>query len=103
LRDRLIRHHGSNVDVAFVGWNGAWLAPGFRSWNIEQYLPAISVPSLLVQGRDDEYGTLAQLDAITVQVSAPVDTLVLDQCGHSPQKDQTAAVLDAIQAFMTEL
>jgi pimeloyl-ACP methyl ester carboxylesterase len=103
LRDRLMRHHGSNVDVAFLGWNGAWLDPAFREWNIEQYLPAISVPSLLVQGCDDEYGTLAQLDAITAQVSAPVDTLVLDQCGHSPQKDQTAAVLDAIQAFMTEL
>ena len=103
LRDRLLRHHGDNVDGAFQGWNGAWLDPGFRDWNIEQYLPAIAVPSLLVQGHDDEYGSLAQLDAISALVSAPVDTLVLDQCGHSPQKDQTAAVLDAITAFMTEL
>ncbi len=103
LRDRLARHHGPNVECAFLGWNGAWLDPGFRSWNIEEYLPAVTVPCLLVQGRDDEYGTLAQIDAIAGQVSGPAATCVLDDCGHSPQKDQTAAVLDAIQAFVTEL
>ncbi len=103
LRDRLMRHHGSNVDCAFLGWNGAWLDPAFRQWNIERYLKAITVPSLLIQGRDDEYGSLAQLEAITAQVSGPVQTLVLDACGHSPQKDQTAAVLDAITIFMAQL
>jgi len=103
LRERLARHHGPNVDCAFLGWNGAWLDPGFRSWNIEQFLPSINVPSLLIQGRDDEYGTLAQIDAIADQVLAPVSTLVLDACGHAPQKDQTAAVLDAIAKFLTEL
>lgn len=103
LRDRLARHHGGNVDCAFLGWNRAWLDPGFRSWNIEQYLSSITVPTLLIQGRDDEYGTLAQIKAIARQVPGPVATSILDACGHSPQKDQTAAVLDAIQAFMTEL
>ena len=103
LRERLERHHGGNTDCAFLGWNGAWLDPGFRSWNIEQFLPSINVPSLLIQGRDDEYGTLAQIDAIADQVLAPVSTLVLDACGHAPQKDQTAAVLDAIATYLTEL
>lgn len=103
LRDRLERHHGSNTDCAFLGWNGAWLDPGFRSWNIETFLAGITVPSLLIQGRDDEYGTLAQIDAIAGQAAAPVTSLVLDACGHAPQKDQTAAVLDAIATFMTEL
>lgn len=103
LRDRLERHHGGNTDCAFLGWNHAWLDPGFRSWNIEQYLPSITSPCLLIQGRNDEYGTLAQIDAIARQVNAPVATLVLDACGHAPQKDQTAAVMDAIATFMTEL
>ena len=103
LLDRLARHHGPNVDCAFLGWNGAWLDPGFRSWNIEQYLSSIAVPTLLIQGRDDEYGTLAQIEAIARQVPGPVATCILDGCGHSPQKDQTAAVLDAISNFLTEL
>lgn len=103
LRDRLVRHHGGNVDCAFLGWNRAWLDPGFRSWNIEEFLSRIGVPSLLIQGRDDEYGTIAQADAIARQVNGPVTTCVLDACGHAPQKDQTAAVLDAIATFMTEL
>jgi pimeloyl-ACP methyl ester carboxylesterase len=103
LRERLARHHGPNVDCAFLGWNGAWLDPGFRSWNIEGFLPAIKVPCLLIQGRDDEYGTLAQVDAIARQVSGPAATCILDACGHAPQKDQTAAVLDAIAKFLTEL
>jgi pimeloyl-ACP methyl ester carboxylesterase len=103
LRERLARHHGANVDCAFLGWNGAWLDPGFRSWNLEEYLPSITVPALLIQGRDDEYGTLAQIDAIAAGVAGPVSTCILESCGHSPQKDQTAAVLDAISAFMTEL
>ncbi len=103
LRERLARHHGPNVDCAFLGWNGAWLDPGFRSWNIEGFLPAIKVPCLLIQGRDDEYGTLAQVDAIARQASGPAATCILDACGHAPQKDQTAAVLDAIAKFLTEL
>jgi pimeloyl-ACP methyl ester carboxylesterase len=103
LRDRLARHHGHNVDCAFRGWNDAWLDPGFRSWNLEDHLPGIRVPTLLIQGRGDEYGTLAQIDAIAAGVAGPVSTCILDSCGHSPQKDQTAAVLDAVSAFMTEL
>src|SRR6185503_12855884 len=64
LRRALERHHGANVDVAFWGWNRAWLDPEFRAWNLEEFLPGIVVPLLLVQGRQDEYGTLRQLDAI---------------------------------------
>lgn len=103
LRTRLQRHHGDNVDNAFLGWNDAWLHPGFRKWDITEFLPSISVPVLAVQGRDDEYGTLAQLDMISEASGGPVAKLVLDSCGHAPQNDQTAAVLDAICEFLTEL
>lgn len=103
LRDRLKRHHGENVDVAFLGWNDSWLHPGFRAWDITGFLPLIIAPVLAVQGRNDDYGTLAQLDAIERSCGGPVTKLVLDDCGHAPQKDQTAAVLDAICSFLTEL
>ncbi len=102
LRDRLKRHHGDNVDVAFLGWNDSWLNPGFRSWDITGFLPLIMAPVLAIQGRDDDYGTLAQLDAIERSCGASVTKLILDDCGHAPQKDQTAAVLDAICSFVTE-
>ena len=61
LRDRLRRHHGKNVDTAFLGWNDSWLHPGFRTWDITGFLPLIIAPVLAIQGRDDDYGTLAQL------------------------------------------
>ena len=103
LREALLRHHGANVDCAFWGWNRAWLDPGFRSWNIEEYLPSVTVPLLLIQGRGDEYGTAAQIEAIEGQVAAPHTTLWLEECGHSPHRDQPAAVLDAVRSFLRRL
>ena len=103
LRDKLARHHGENVDTAFLGWNDSWLHPDFRTWDITGFLPSITVPVLAVQGRDDDYGTLAQLDAIEQSCAGPVTKLILDDCGHSPQKDQTANLLDAMCSFIAEL
>ena len=78
LRDKLARYHGTNVDCAFWGWNDVWLNPEFKAWNIENYLSGIGVPALVIQGKDDQYGTNAQLDAIQW------DTLEEDvsRCAH---------------------
>jgi pimeloyl-ACP methyl ester carboxylesterase len=102
LRERLARYH-RDVDSAFRGWNDVWLSPEFRDWNIESYVAAIDCPILLIQGRDDEYGTLAQFDAIEHRTAAKVSRLVLDDCGHSPQRDQPEATLNAIAAFISEM
>ena len=103
LRARLERYHGRNVDCAFWGWNLAWLDPAFRQWDIRKYLPNISVPTLVIQGEDDEYGTAVQYDTIRDRVPAPVEVLVLKDCGHSPHKDQEAAVVAAVRAFVGRL
>lgn len=103
LRARLEKHHGANVDVAFWGWNRAWLDPRFRAWNIEASLPGVSVPSVVVQGEDDPYGTLAQVEAIVAKSGGPVRTLVLPRCGHSPQRDAPEATAEAIVAFVSQL
>ena len=100
LRARLKRYHGDNVDGAFRGWNRAWLDPDFRRWNIEEYLPGIRVPAQVIQGADDEYGTLAQVEAIRAQAGAPVETVILPACGHSPHRDQADAVLEAMTRFV---
>ena len=84
---------------AFFGWNDAWLAPGFRDWNIEAELPAVRCPVLAIQGHDDQYGTMAQLDRIARGVGGPCELLKLADCGHAPQRDQRAAVITAIAAL----
>lgn len=96
------RYHGDNTEGAFWGWARAWLRPEFRHWNIEQYLAPIRVPVLAIQGEDDEYGTMAQVDAIAAQVSGPHQCLKLPDCGHEPHREQEAAVLDATTAFIRE-
>jgi pimeloyl-ACP methyl ester carboxylesterase len=98
LKARLARYH-ARVDDAFLGWAGTWLRPEFRAWSIEELIAGVRGPMLLIQGRDDEYGTLAQLDRIAAGARAPVTRLVLDRCGHSPHRDQESAVLDAIVDF----
>ena len=101
LRDRLARLHGANVDGAFWGWNRAWLDPGFRAWNLEEFLPGVEVPVLVVQSEADPYGTLAQVEAIERGVRGPFSRLILDRCGHAPQKDRpeetTRAVVDFVR------
>jgi pimeloyl-ACP methyl ester carboxylesterase len=103
LRARLARHHGENVDVAFWGWNRAWLHPDFTRWNIEAFLPAIRAPALVVQGQDDEYGTAAQVRAVEAGSGGPVQVVMLDACGHAPHRDQKERTLAAVSAFLTPL
>ncbi|MBM3559570.1 MAG: alpha/beta hydrolase [Alphaproteobacteria bacterium] len=102
LGPRLGRHH-ADPDRTFHGWNDIWLEPAFRDWNIEAYLAAIRCPVLAIQGEADEYGTMAQLEAIARQVSGPVETLALPGVRHSPHRDAPGAVRDAIVRFVASL
>lgn len=103
LRARLARHHGANVDVAFRGWNDAWLDPAFRRWNIEACLPRIRVPILLFQGDADPYGTMRQADAICEASGGPVRVERLAGCGHSPHRERESEVLRASVEFLAGL
>lgn len=100
LRQRLARHH-RDVDNAFWQWNDVWLSEAFRRYNIERECADIRCPLLLVQGEDDEYGTLAQLDAI--QRAAPHAVRHdLPDCGHSPHRDQPRTLTELLQTFVTK-
>lgn len=101
LRERMARHHHDPA-ATFYGWNDIWLDPGFGDWNIEDRLPAIDCPTLLIQGADDEYGTMAQIDAIEEGLSGPVSHLILEECGHSPHLAQPERVLEAVARFVRE-
>jgi pimeloyl-ACP methyl ester carboxylesterase len=102
LPAKLGRHH-ADAGKTFRGWNDIWLHPDFRRWNIEEYLPRITCPVLAIQGFDDEYGTMAQLEAVSARVGGPVELLRLAQCGHSPQRDQPAVVIEAMTRFIGRL
>jgi pimeloyl-ACP methyl ester carboxylesterase len=100
LKERLTRHHGSNTDPMFRAWSDVWLSPGFRQWEIQEYLPAIECPVLVVQGEDDQYGTLKQVDAVMTQVRGPAESLILPRCGHSPHSERPNEVLEAAARFV---
>lgn len=99
LPQKLARYHHAQTERVFSDWNDCWLSPPFRDWNIEEYLPRIRCPVLAIQGEDDEYATLRQIDAIAEQVPG-TQLLKLANCGHTPQRDQEAAVLEALTAFV---
>ena len=99
LATKLGRYHDDAVST-FWGWNDIWLHPDFRYWNIEEYLPGVTCPVLLIQGEDDQYGTKAQVDAIASQVTGPAEILMLPRCAHSPHVDQREATVGAIAGFV---
>ena len=98
LRAKLARYH-ADVESAFRGWNRIWLAPEFRDWNIEEYLPRIACPVLAIQGEDDEYGTMEQMRRIGARFPTS-ELLRLEDCRHSAHKDQPEAVIDAVTRFV---
>jgi pimeloyl-ACP methyl ester carboxylesterase len=98
LRDRLGRYH-ADVDSTFWGWNRIWLDPEFRSWNIEGLLSSIRCPVLAIQGEDDEYGTMDQIESIG-RGAAAATLLALPACRHSPHLDQPEAVIEATRRFL---
>jgi pimeloyl-ACP methyl ester carboxylesterase len=98
LKQRLARYH-DDPDSAFWGWNEIWLNPSFRAWSIEDEIAPIRCPLLAVQGLDDEYGTLEQIRGIARRVPQ-TRLLELAHCGHSPHKDQPAALIDAVARLL---
>ena len=103
FRERLARHHGDNVDGAFNGWHDAWVSPEFESWNLDEYVRRIDVPTLIIQGVDDQYGTARQVELIEARVGGPVSAVMLPECGHSPHRDRPQQTLAAIKRFVTGL
>jgi pimeloyl-ACP methyl ester carboxylesterase len=103
LAARLGRYH-RDARKTFCGWADVWLDPQFKAWDIrEDYLPGVRCPVLAVQGHDDEYGTMAQLDEIERRVSGPCELLKLENCGHAPFRDQAQIVVSKVSTFVQKL
>jgi pimeloyl-ACP methyl ester carboxylesterase len=101
LRERMARHH-DDPDAAFAGWCDVWLDPAFATWDLSADAAGVSAPTLVVQGRDDPYGTLAQVDRIANGMRRPIRRLILPG-GHSPHHERPDQVLAAIKEFAAPL
>ncbi|WP_411282508.1 alpha/beta fold hydrolase [Gemmatimonas sp.] len=99
LRRKLGKYH-RDVDTMFNGWAETWLRPAFRAWNIEARLPGVRCPVLLIQGLDDPYGTMAQVDAISRQVTGPVELMLIPECAHAPHVECEREVREAMVGFI---
>ena len=102
LRPRLSRWH-ADVDTAFRGWNGAWLDPDFRKWDITEFLAYIRVPVLIVQGEDDQYGTVKQIEVAQQECYCPVEVALVPGARHSPQREAAEPTLKAIAEFVSRV
>jgi pimeloyl-ACP methyl ester carboxylesterase len=98
LKAKLARWH-SDVDNAFYGWNDAWLDPAFRNWDISEYLAYIRVPVAILQGVNDEYGTMRQVEIAQEECYCPVDVTEIPGAGHQPHREVPGATLDAVEEF----
>jgi pimeloyl-ACP methyl ester carboxylesterase len=109
LRERLSKYH-ADVDGAFWQWNDIWLSPEFHGFNIEAECKKITCPLLAIQGHDDPYGTMAQIDTLDLSFLSQIGLqpneymrrmlLKLEQCGHSPHKDQSQQVLSSVRDWL---
>jgi pimeloyl-ACP methyl ester carboxylesterase len=101
LRERMAGYH-RDPDAAFYGWSDVWLDPDFAAWDITHEVAEIRCPILLIQGERDQYGTLAQLDAIEQAAPGPVERVHLD-CQHAPHLERPDETLSSISKFVNSL
>jgi pimeloyl-ACP methyl ester carboxylesterase len=102
LKARLARWH-RQVDNAFYGWSDAWLDPAFRNWDISDHLAYIRVPVAILQGADDQYGTMRQVEIARGECYCPVDVTIIPGAGHSPHREAAEIALQSVADFTTRI
>lgn len=100
LMGKFMKYQNKHAEMILSDWKNIWLSPEYKNWNIESYLPGIMCPVLVIQGEDDEYGTVAQVEAIASQVSGPSQILLIPECGHRPHHQARELVLSEMRLFI---
>ena len=98
----LIKYHGIKTETIFKAWSNTWLTPWFAHWNIEYLLPSIIVPLLVIQGRDDQYGSVSQVNNIAEKSMGLAITALVNSCGHNPHTEQPEIVLQLMSNFINK-
>ena len=102
LRGKLAKLHG-DPDNAFHNWCDPWLLPEFRQWDLADALAHIRVPMLIVQGEDDQYGTVKQIEVAQQECYCPVEVALVPNAKHSPQREAPKPTLKAITDFVARV
>jgi pimeloyl-ACP methyl ester carboxylesterase len=103
LKERLEKYHGDKAESIFMAWTKTWANENFRDWNIEDFLPSITCPILIIQGDKDEYGTINQVNSIEKKVGSNAKKLLISNCGHSPHKEYPKLIFENVNAFLIGL
>ncbi len=103
LKERLYRYHGDKTDNVFGMWTETWLSKEYQSWNIEKYLPKIKCPSLIIQGENDEYGTIDQVNTIINKTKGNSFSLLIPEIGHTPHRENPEVVLKETANFINKI
>ena len=103
LEQRLARYHGAKGQRLFFAWADTWQSASFRNWNIEDCLGRIQCPALIIQGREDPYGSPRQVESIVTGIGSQATPMLIPACGHSPHRDTPESVREAITAFVKPL
>lgn len=99
----LAKYHGEKTDAVFQAWADTWLSDWFLGWNIEYVLPVITVPLLVLQGKDDQYATDRQVEAIVSRAGGAATASFVEDCGHAPHIDQPDRVVSLMSAFVEKV
>jgi pimeloyl-ACP methyl ester carboxylesterase len=102
LPQRLGKYHGDKTEALFSAWADCWQTDPFPAWNMEAALPGVSCPALIIQGEGDEYGSIAQVDAIATGISGPASVMMVPDCNHIPHFQAVDTVLPGIAEFIIE-
>jgi len=103
LKAKLEKYHGSKTDTMFWAWASTWKSEEFKTWNIENFLPSIQCSSLIIQGEDDEYGTLKQVERIITQIGGQSLQLIISNVKHTPHKEVPELILKKASEFINQL
>ena len=100
LKGRLEKYHGDKTQALFEAWTETWLSAAYRDWNIEHFLPQIQCPVLVIQGTEDEYGSIEQVESIVRHTSGPAESFMIVNAGHTPHKQSEHWVIDRCYTFL---
>jgi pimeloyl-ACP methyl ester carboxylesterase len=99
----LKKYHGDKTEVLFYAWADTWLSPEFENWNITKDIFGIDKSILAIQGKDDQYGTVKQLDLIRNSTDCNVTTLLIPFCGHHPHLEKPSETISEISKFLLSI
>lgn len=103
LKERLQKYHGDNTEDLMAAFTKIWLSEKYRPWTMEPSLPRIECPVLVIQGEEDEYGTMNQVNRVLELVSGKAEKFVVPSVGHTVHKEAAEVTLKRATSFIKEL